>query len=58
MTIPKIRKGNDFVFILPIERGGEPEDLTAITDGILTASVFSEKKIVQHNYYLIEATDQ
>ena len=44
--IPRIREGNDFVFIMPVERAGIPEDLAGIINGKLTVSIFSEKKIV------------
>lgn len=40
----KIRKGNNFVFLWAIERGGIAEDLSSVLDAKVTASVYGKKK--------------
>lgn len=44
----KIREGNDFTFIWAITRNDIPEDLTKVTDIVVTASIFGKKIILPY----------
>lgn len=44
----KIREGIDFKFIWAITRNGLPEDLTKVTDIVVTASIFGKKIILPY----------